>query len=1135
MINNTLQSRLTIYSIILILITTSSAIIGAILLEIYQTERDHQQRLLDTMESFQQDFTAHLDEIEEYWQKFADDPQRTSTLATAILYAPYLDDLPIQFTQLSTDLDFDQVAFYFASARGEADTIKIFYDKAQGGTILILSKKWDNEQILFTREATGLMSQVPTDVPIPFSTIYQARPSKHQLEIWDNKIALNSHLLYTNTAYEDPAIGVIKGSHIGNMVSKMKLDVFLQEMERRMGVRLSLFDIEGNTTASSGPLSRIPFEAGKVLPNITEVRDENDLKYTALFQPLHYQGQLIGYAATALSQEATVRKIKETILLLVLIALGVLVMIIPMSRLLVTKLSQPLTEISGLFKEFTKSQNYSLSTLTEHFKRIQALPPLLRGREFTNLSNSFLHVMEVVEAQTNTIAAQNQALEQKVREIGQKNIDLEKLDRLKDDFLANTSHELRTPLHGIIGIADILLNADTIPRSEEEKRHLSMIISNGRRLSNMIDDLLDIYKMQEQGIQLDRGPLLLQSLVDAVMTFTHTMLDDRPVELLNRVPSDVVVLADEGKLEQVLYNLVSNAIKYTQSGKVVIRTEAQGNRILIAVEDTGIGIPPDKLKGIFDIFTQVNEPINHEIKGTGLGLSITKRLIESHESTLEVSSTVGVGSVFSFSLPKATNFVLAEEGHGRNHFEISKSRGRFPDPLERLPMDSDYLKESSDNADGPEILIVDDEPTNLEILSSSLSKKGYRVVQTTSGRQALDFLEERTPDLILLDLMMPHMNGYEVCQAVRQKWDLITLPIIMLSAKNQLQDLEKGFLVGANDYLTKPFFAREVLSRIKTLLLAKETVVQLKENRRLLEVLEQKEQLQNELEEAQARMTSILDTLEDAIVCLNLKGDIVFFNGEAATLLGGYSETELLRQPFSLPFPECSLHQLLEMKASKSSQVVVVQQKDGQKVKSTAFFSSFHIETEEFITLIFPKAHPSSVPTSPAPPSGLAPWELIQDNLQQQQGRIAALEKVLSESFQSEAQLPTPEKEPTKSSTKPSTNSSTDSRSELESATIAVMRQTLDYWENSTGKSKIDLAEESGIWHINIDGGTYKTRTLDRYLSHKNFPRRPRVREVLKTAHYVLKECPPLDGQAQTLETTMHHMQSALELFEKQD
>ena len=429
----------------------------------------------------------------------------------------------------------------------------------------------------------------------------------------------------------------------------------------------------------------------------------------------------------------------------------------------------------------------------------------------------------VLAAAFNSMAAQLQA---SFTALETKNTELQRLDKLKDDFLANTSHELRTPLNGIIGIAESLIEGATGQLPEPTNFNLALISSSGKRLSSLINDILDFSQLKHKTIVLQIKPIGMREIVSVILTLSQPLVGKKKLELINSVAPELpTIAADENRLQQILYNLIGNAIKFTESGTVEISAElVTGNaqsppnsQLAITVSDTGIGIAEDKLERIFESFEQADGSTAREYGGTGLGLTVAQQLVELHGGKIWVSSTVGVGSKFTFTLPVSE---IQPEFSSRQPRLTEGDRILItPEvPPESSLINSQVLAKSEfRESEKLKILVVDDEPINIHVIINSLSLEKYEITQASNGLEALNLIESGfKPDLILLDVMMPQMTGYEVCREVRKKYSPLEMPILMLTAKNQTTDLVEAFNLEANDYVTKPFIKKELLARINT-------------------------------------------------------------------------------------------------------------------------------------------------------------------------------------------------------------------------------------------------------------------------------------------------------------------------------
>lgn len=390
---------------------------------------------------------------------------------------------------------------------------------------------------------------------------------------------------------------------------------------------------------------------------------------------------------------------------------------------------------------------------------------------------------------------------------------LKQVDQLKDQFLANTSHELRTPLNGIIGLSESLKDGVAGNLNPKAIENLDLIVNSGKRLSHLVNDILDFSKLKNKDISLAIKPVDVHSIAEIVLKLSEPLILDKKIRLINSIPRTIpLVDADENRLQQIFYNLIGNAIKFTHKGYISLFAEEQKGMLALSISDTGIGIAEDKMDTIFNSFEQGDGSTEREYGGTGLGLSVTKQLVVLHSGDISVSSEKGKGSIFTITLPISSDkhtSALTEKKQSNGVLKIDNKTIELKDGIGTITDDSKPKKYN--------ILIVDDEPINRRVLQNHLSVAGYGVTEVSNGKEAMEVMQgELSFDLILLDIMMPGMSGYEVCEKIREDYQTSELPIIMLTAKNGVGELVQGFNSGANDYLTKPFSKNELLSRIKT-------------------------------------------------------------------------------------------------------------------------------------------------------------------------------------------------------------------------------------------------------------------------------------------------------------------------------
>jgi diguanylate cyclase (GGDEF)-like protein len=404
----------------------------------------------------------------------------------------------------------------------------------------------------------------------------------------------------------------------------------------------------------------------------------------------------------------------------------------------------------------------------------------------------------------------------KVQYEQEKVLQLQALNKLKDEFLANTSHELRTPLNGIIGIAEALVDDNGEELGARVLAQLQMIAQSGRRLSNLVNDILDFSRMRHKGFDLRLRSINVVNLTNSVVSMTLPLARKKNLQVFCELNENLSrVAADEERLEQILYNLIGNAIKFTLQGHIRISAHEENNHVYVTVADTGIGIPESELVSIFDSFSQVKGDATREFEGTGLGLAVTKNLVELHGGTITVKSTLGKGSEFTFNLPVAMNDL--EQDEYRPNDSRLRSVIEVMAPEASVEAEVNYEESKELNGFKPHILIVDDDTINRQVLISQLGSASYRFSEAINGEDAINaVMQDFSIDLVLLDVMMPKMTGYDTAQRIRKIRQRQDLPIIFITAKHFATDLLTGFGVGGNDFLTKPVSKPELLSRAKT-------------------------------------------------------------------------------------------------------------------------------------------------------------------------------------------------------------------------------------------------------------------------------------------------------------------------------
>lgn len=400
-------------------------------------------------------------------------------------------------------------------------------------------------------------------------------------------------------------------------------------------------------------------------------------------------------------------------------------------------------------------------------------------------------------------------------------VKLQKEINTKDDFLANTSHELRNPLHGMMSIAQTMLAK---LEDKEAQNDLKLMVKIGTHMTHMLDDLLDLVKLKEKTLRLQLKPVNAYNLASGVSNMFRFMLKGKPVELVVRNPiNSPLVLADETRLMQIFTNLIHNAIKFTEQGTITIDAEVVGKQLYISVTDTGIGINQNMLERVFEPYEQVDSTMTSIGGGLGLGLSICHELVSLHGGTMSVSSTIDKGSTFTFSLPIA-KIQTVEESESLNEKAVFLKYTSFLSDMSK--MDDRIAASTEKNSlltSQARILIVDDDAVNLQVLVNAFSTESFDIETAISGAEALEKLENNAFDLVISDIMMPHMSGYDLAKHIRKKFSISELPILFLTARQQSEDIRLAFLSGANDYVKKPMEYLELKSRVKALIQMKQS------------------------------------------------------------------------------------------------------------------------------------------------------------------------------------------------------------------------------------------------------------------------------------------------------------------------
>ncbi|MFD1453019.1 hybrid sensor histidine kinase/response regulator [Oceanobacillus sojae] len=391
---------------------------------------------------------------------------------------------------------------------------------------------------------------------------------------------------------------------------------------------------------------------------------------------------------------------------------------------------------------------------------------------------------------------------------------LQRINREKDQFLANTSHEFRNPLNSMLLLSKGVRDREESAITEQSINDLNTVLNVGKRMNLLLTDLLEERQLQQGKPRLNKQVIILEPIVTGVMDLLQFSFDMKKVQIINQISKTFpAVFADENRVTQILFNLVKNAIKYTDHGTITISAAVNGNVAEIHVTDTGAGISPEMQKRLFLPYEQGDAPegITRD-GGFGLGLSITKQLVELHGGTIQVSSKKGEKTTFTFTL------------------ELASSREAVHLPEEntqtiRRIEDSEQLKIPSwKNEQKPSVLAVDDDPASLLALQAVLPEDAYNLVLVTSAVQALEKVEKGGWDIVISDIMLPEISGYKLTRMIRKRYSLTELPVLLLTGGNS--DIQAAFAAGANDYITKPVEPAELKTRLDSLITLKKVAEQ---------------------------------------------------------------------------------------------------------------------------------------------------------------------------------------------------------------------------------------------------------------------------------------------------------------------
>lgn len=478
---------------------------------------------------------------------------------------------------------------------------------------------------------------------------------------------------------------------------------------------------------------------------------------------------------------------------------------------------QHLYDESQVLNEELQTQSEKLQAQTEE---------MVSQTEELHMQTEELHMLnERLELQKN-------AAETSASELAEVADQLRTSSGYKSEFLANMSHELRTPLNSMLILSEILAENKHQHLNSEEQKYASVIHASGKDLLNLINDILDLSKVEAGEMEVDLDDVYLGSLPEAMNQYFLKTAEQKGIDFRIQLQSPLpeTIFSDEMRLHQILRNLLSNAFKFTNEGEVALTISrvslsnpegsgAETDVIAFSVSDTGIGISENKLLQIFDAFKQADGATARKYGGTGLGLSISQSLANLLGGSISATSREGQGSVFTLFLPlrREEPEVMQNSRLFLNEVAVTAPEINSASEMNstKIEMLLTPLEESLLN--GRQVLVVDDDIRNVYALANALEQYDMKVITAQNGYECLEMLEsgEANPDIILMDIMMPELDGYETTRQIRDRLNLKKLPIIALTAKAMKEDRDKCIAAGASDYISKPLNMKEVLSRMK--------------------------------------------------------------------------------------------------------------------------------------------------------------------------------------------------------------------------------------------------------------------------------------------------------------------------------
>jgi PAS domain S-box-containing protein len=431
-------------------------------------------------------------------------------------------------------------------------------------------------------------------------------------------------------------------------------------------------------------------------------------------------------------------------------------------------------------------------------------------RALASMASPVIHSRRLVSELIAERALLAQRVASRTAELSQANAELARAVRAKDEFLASMSHELRTPLNSVLGLSEALLEGVIGPVNERQVKALGTIEASGRHLLSLINDILDLSKIEAGKLEVAPEPVPATGICEASLLFIRQAAAAKSISVsFNPADSQIMVQADERRLKQILVNLLANAVKFTpEHGSVGLDVSEDDERgaISFVVWDSGVGIAEEHMNRLFEPFVQVDSSLSRKFEGTGLGLALVARLTEAHGGSVALESEVGKGSRFTVTLPSARCRQRAQD----------HASGSLPQPSQEAhSLLDEGSREAAEQPQPLTILLAEDNESSIETISSYLAAMGYRVIVARDGAEAVERTREEQPALILMDIQMPGTDGLEATRRIRADPALDQIPIIATTALAMPGDRERCLSAGVDDYMSKPLSLVRLVQSIR--------------------------------------------------------------------------------------------------------------------------------------------------------------------------------------------------------------------------------------------------------------------------------------------------------------------------------